>query len=171
MEEQKKDEKLNKEAATPQADGQAELEKLKAERDEYLNGWKRAKADLINYQKDEAKRFEEMMRYGNEAIIRDLIAVLDSFRLGIGAMEKNGEVDKGIYIINGQLEDVLKKNGLERIKVSVGDKFDPNIHESLGEMELPDKEKAESGTVAVEVEAGYQLNGKVVRPARVKLAK
>jgi molecular chaperone GrpE len=158
-EEQKKDDSVKKE--------ESELEKCRQERDEYLNGWKRAKADLINYQKDEAKRFEEIMQYATEAIARDLIPVLDSFELGIAALEKNGPVDKGVYIIKTQLEDALKKKGLEKIKVSPGDSFDPSRQESLGEKES-DKP---SGTVAEEIESGYLLNGKVVRPARVKLAK
>ena len=162
MDEPINDEQLNKESIEVD-----ESDKLKQERDEYLNGWKRAKADLMNYQKDESKRLHDAMGYGAEIIMRDLILVLDSFQLGIQSMEKSGGADKGIYIIKSQLEDVLKKQGLERMKVSSGDKFDPNYHESLGEMELD----GESGTVAVEIEAGYLLNGKVVRPARVKLSK
>lgn len=146
---------------------QEELEKMQKERDEYLNGWKRAKADLVNYQKDEAKRFQEVMKYGNESLIRELISVLDSFELGISAMERGGGVDKGVYIIKNQLEEVLKKQGLEKIKVSPGNAFDPHLHESLGEMES----EYPSGTIAAEVESGYALNGKVVRPTRVKLSK
>lgn len=157
--EDKKEEQLNKE----------ELEKLKQEKDEYLNGWKRAKADFLNYQKDEAKRFEEVIKYSNEMILKDLISVLDSFELGIAAMEKSGNADKGVYIIKNQLEEILKKQGLEKIKVSVGDKFDPACHESLGAVES--SPSASSGQVAEEIESGYILNGKVVRPARVKLSK
>ena len=146
---------------------EAELEKLQKEKDEYLNGWKRAKADLINYQKDDGKRFEEMMKYSIEAFVRDLIPVLDSFELGIAALEKNGPVDKGVYIIKTQLEEVLKKKGLEKIKVSPGDVLDTTQHESIGEVEG----RGVSGTVAEEIESGYMLNGKVVRPARVKIIK
>ncbi len=65
------------------------------------------------------------------------------------------------------LSAVLKKNGLERIKVSPGDTFDTSRHESVGEIES-DQNK---GTIAQEIEAGYLLNGKVVRPARVKISK
>ncbi len=164
MENNKEDEKLNK-AEPAQNTESAELEKMQKERDEYLNGWKRAKADLMNYQRDESKRLQDAARFGSEMVMRDLILVLDSFELGLRSMEKNGGADKGVYIIKSQLEDVLKRQGLEKMKVSPGDKFDPNFHESLGEMES-DKEP---GTVAVEIEAGYLLSGKVVRPARVKL--
>ena len=143
------------------------LEVSEKEREEYLNGWKRAKADLINYQKDEGKRFEEVVGYVTGAMIRDLIPVLDSFELGIAALEKNGPVDKGVYIIKTQLEEVLKKKGLEKIKVSPGDQFDLTKHESIGEVEV----EGASGTIAEEIESGYLLNGKVVRPARVKITK
>src|SRR3989344_7165210 len=160
MEEQKKDDSVKKE--------ESELEKCRQERDEYLNGWKRAKADLINYQKDEAKRFEEIMQYATEAMVRDLIPVLYSFELGIAALEKNGPVDKGVYIIKTQLEEALKKKGLEKIKVSAGDAFDPAKHESIGVVTI---EGIESGKIGEVIESGYALNEKVVRPTRVKLSK
>lgn len=171
MDEPKNDEQLNlstgstgsPQVGSGQVPEASEADKLKQERDEYLNGWKRAKADLVNYQKDESKRLRDAMGYGVEIVMRDLILVLDSFALA----ETAGKEDEGTKAIRNQLLDVLKRQGLERMKVSPGDKFDPNFHESLGEMELD----GESGTIAVEIEAGYLLNGKVVRPARVKLNK
>jgi len=144
-----------------------ELTKCQKERDEYLEGWKRAKADLINYKKDEAKRFEAVVKFANEAIIRDLINVLDSFDLALVALEKEAKTEKGIYLIRAQLEDILKQNGLERIIVSVGQPFDPALQEAIATVES-DKP---SGTVVEEVEKGYLLNGKLIRPARVKVAK
>jgi molecular chaperone GrpE len=91
-------------------------------------------------------------------------------------MERHGTADKGIYIIKNLLEEILRKQGLERIKVVVGAPFDPNFHESLGEMSFGEGsasggELPQPGTIAAEVESGYMLNGKVVRPARVKLSK
>ncbi len=164
MEEQKQDEKLNKE--------ESELEKLQKEKEEYLNGWKRAKADLINYQKDEAKRFEEIVNYSREMVIGDLVAVLDSFELALRAEPNND----GLQRIKIQLEDSLKKYGLEKIKVSPGDALDTNLHESIGEIEVKDAESGktysiDSGQVAAEVSSGYKLKNKVIRPARVKLSK
>lgn len=141
-----------------------EIDKLKQERDEYLNGWKRAKADLINYQKDEGKRFEDMVNYSREMVIGDLIPVLDSMELAL-RVETNND---GLQMIKIQLEDTLKKYGLEKIKISPGDAFDTGIHESVGEIEI---KEIESGKVAVEVSFGYKLNNRVIRPARVKLAK
>ncbi|MEK7192133.1 MAG: nucleotide exchange factor GrpE [Patescibacteria group bacterium] len=135
--------------------------------EEYLNGWKRAKADLINYQKDEVKRFEEVVKFSNSSIVRDIINVLDSFDLAIAALEKQGPVEKGIYMIRTQLEDALKKHGLERLIISIGQAFDTNLHESVGEIES----KNPAGAIAEEVARGYLLNGRIIRPARVKLSK
>ena len=148
----------------------SELDKLKQEKDEYLNGWKRAKADLINYQKDEAKRFEEMINYSREMVIGDLITVLDSFELALRAEPNND----GLQRIRIQLEDALKKYGLEKIKVSPGDLLDTSVHESIGEMELKEVESGKthsinSGQVAAEVSSGYKLKNKVIQPARVKI--
>lgn len=143
------------------------LDACMKEKDEYLNGWKRAKADLINYQKDEGKRFEEILKFGATDLVKDFIPVLDSFDLALTVLEKEGKAERGVYMIRTQLEDVLKKRGLERVAVSVGAPFDPNLHESIGEVEAGEP----PGTIVEEVERGYYLNGRVVRPARVKLSK
>lgn len=144
-----------------------ELQKCQKEKDEYLDGWKRAKADLSNYKKDEAKRFEQILKFANEGLIRELIAVLDSFDLGLVSLEREGEAPKGIYMIRAQLEDVLKQVGLAKIVVSIGQQFDPVYHEAIVSVES-DKP---SGIILEEVEKGYLLNGKLIRPARVKVAK
>lgn len=142
-------------------------EDLNKERDEYLDGWKRAKADLANYKKEEAKRFIEMARFASEDLIREMLTILDSFDLGMAALEKDGKAEKGMYLIRAQLEDVLRKRGLERVDVSIGQPFDPSLQEAVAEVES-DKP---SGAVIEEVERGYLLNGKLIRPARVKIAK
>jgi len=146
-----------------------ELSKCQKERDDYLDGWKRAKADLINYKKDEAKRFEAIVKFSNEALIKELINVLDSFDLALVALEveEDKKTQKGLYLIRQQLEDILRQNGLERIIVSVGQSFDPALQEAVATIEL-DKP---SGTIIEEVERGYLLNGKLIRPARVKVSK
>ncbi|MCR4260733.1 MAG: nucleotide exchange factor GrpE [Candidatus Colwellbacteria bacterium] len=144
----------------------SEADKLKAERDEYLDGWKRAKADLANYKKDELKRLEEIVRFANEDIIRNLLSVLDSFELALSAMERDGQVEKGVYLIKNQLEDLLHRRGLERMEVTDGIRFDPGIHDAV--TTVPG-EKAQDDLIAEEVEAGYTLNGKVLRPAKVKV--
>lgn len=144
-----------------------ELEVCKKERDEYLNGWKRAKADLANFKKDEVERIQQMVKMGNEYIVRDVVGILDSFDLGITALGEESAAGKGMMLIKTQLEDALKRHGLESVRAKKGAAFDPAKHEALGEMEseLPE------GTVAEEIERGYSLNGRVIRPVRVRISK
>jgi len=150
-----------------------DLEELKKQCEEYLNGWKRAKADLINYQKDEQKRLEEIAKFSNWDLVRDLVTVLDSFAALERSMEGEPRPDRlgrdlaGLLMIRSQLEDALKRRGLERITVIAGQAFDPSLQEAIGEAES-DKPV---GTVAEEIERGYLLSGRVIRPARVKLSK
>ena len=145
---------------------QGKIEKLAEERDEYLDGWKRAKADLINYKKDELKRLEEVARFGSESLILELISILDDFDLALATLEKQGTAEKGVYLIRSRFEDILKRRGLERINVKAGDKFDPAYHEAISTVD-----GGAENTVAEEIEAGYTLHGKVIRPARVKVYK
>lgn len=145
-------------------------EKLAAcekQRDEYLAGWQRARADFINYKKDESGRFEQMFRFANEDLLEDLIGVLDSFDLGLQALEKAGPVEKGVYMIRSKLDDVMKQRGLEILPVKVGDKFNPSLSESIVEMESDQPD----GTIIEIIEPGYKLQEKILRPARVKVSK
>jgi molecular chaperone GrpE len=154
----------------PVADASAletKLAEAEKQRDEYLAGWQRAKADFINYKKDEMAHLQEAMKYGNEDLIKDLISVMDNFDLGLRAMEKAGPVEKGIYLIRSQIEDILKKRGLEKIEIKVGDAFDPAMMEAMTEVEsdLP------HGAVVEEIEPGYRLHEKVLRASRVIISK
>ncbi len=179
MDEIKKDEAQNTDPSinsagdpsTPQSNsGQTNDEKLAAcekQRDEYLAGWQRAKADFINYKKDEARRFEEMIRFANEDMLEELIGVLDSFDLGLAAMEKAGPVEKGVYMIHSKLEDIMKQRGLIRLPVKAGDKFDPSLSEAIVEVESDQP----AGTILEIIELGYKLHDKILRPARVKVSK
>ena len=136
-------------------------------RDEYLAGWQRAKADFVNYKKEEMAHLQDVAKYGSEDLVKDLLVVLDNFDLGLRAMEKNGGVDKGIYLIRSQIEDILKKRGLSKIAVHPGDAFDPSVAEAMLEM-ASDKPP---GTVLEVAEPGYRLHEKVLRAAKVIIAK
>lgn len=144
-----------------------ELGVCQKERDEYLAGWKRAKADLANFKKEEMERVQKMVKMGNESIVRDVVAILDSFDLGITATGAESAAGKGMMLIKTQLEDALKRHGLQSIRAEKGTMFDPAHHEALGEIEseLPE------GAVAEEIERGYSLNERVIRPVRVIVSK
>ncbi len=156
-------------SAQPQESGWEErLAAAEKERDEYLAGWQRTKADFINYKKEETQKLEEIARYGSVGLVKDLISVLDNFDLAMRSFEKEGPVEKGLYLIRTQLEDILKKRGLEKISVKPGDPFDPAVAEALSEVE---SEHHPPGAVVEEIEPGYRMHDKVVRPARVIVSK
>jgi len=133
-----------------------EAEELKAKCKEYLNGWKRERADFLNYKKDEMERIGQLVKYANEEIILKLIPVLDNLCLAAKHIE-----DEGVTQIKKQLEDFLQKEGIEPIK-TIGEKFDPNIMEAV---------EGDGDTVSEEVQRGYTLHGKLIRVAKVKVAK
>ncbi|TSC76681.1 MAG: molecular chaperone GrpE [Parcubacteria group bacterium Gr01-1014_33] len=143
-----------------------ELKKCDQEKKEYLDGWQRAKADFINYKKDEAKRFEDILQFVSRGMIEDILPTLDSFDLAL----RHGfpaEAEKGILLIRTQLTDALKKRGLAEIEVKAGDEFNPETHESVGEVES----SYPAGSIAEEVQKGYMLAERVIRPTRVRLGK
>lgn len=143
------------------------LVECEREKKEYLEGWQRAKADFINYRKDEAKRFEDLGQFVTAGFLQELLPVLDSFDLALRSFVPGSEGERGVLLIRAQLTDILKKRGIEMIEVKPGDLFDPGRHESMGEIESDEKE----GSVAEELQKGYLLRGSVVRPARVRLSK
>ena len=139
--------------------------KLKAcqkEKEEYLAGWQRAKADLINYKKEQEEKSSDLYKFANQGLITEILMVLDSFELAI--KHTKGKDKEEIAQIYNQLKNILKNQGLEEIK-AVGEKFNPEFHESVGETK-----GKKQGEVVKEVQKGYKLNGKVIRPSKVKIS-
>lgn len=147
-----------------------DLKQCAGERREYLDGWQRAKADLMNYKKDEARRFAEIAQYLGAEFVQDFLPVLDSFDLALASIRVSGGsgiLEQGVMMVRSQMLDILKKKGVAPLETTSGDAFDPNRHESMGEAES-DKP---AGTVAEVIQQGYTLHGRLIRPARVRLAK
>jgi molecular chaperone GrpE len=143
----------------------------KAERaaQENLAGWQRAKADFLNYKKDQERMLEELRRYANLDILRALLPTVDSFELATRHLPpelEDSDWAKGVLCIKGMFENFLRETGLREIEAQ-GKKFDPHFHEALGEVESDQPEE----TVIEEVQKGYMLGDRVIRPARVKIAK
>ena len=140
------------------------------ERAEYLGGWQRAKADLINYKKEQEAKTSEIFKFANEGLIYEILPVLDSFELAMKHFENNHKNAEGlgkeeIKQIYNQFKNILKSSGVEEIQVT-GEKFNPEFHESVGEIE-----GGEQGLIAEEIQKGYKLNGKVIRASKVKVGK
>ncbi len=148
-------------------------EKLKIsekERMEYLTGWQRAKADLVNARKrDEADR-QEFMKFANERLIDGLLPVLESFDMAIGNKESWEKVDKnwrvGVEYIYTQLKKVLADSGLVEIN-PLGEKFDINRDEATEY--VPVETEADDHKVVAVLQKGYTLNGRPMRPPKVKV--
>jgi len=150
--------------------GEEKLEESEKKAAEYLAGWQRSRADLLNYKKEEMERIGEFLKYASEEFVLKVLPILDNFEIIEKKMPdnlKNDENIKGLLMIKNQLRDFLKSQGAEEVK-SVGQNFDPNLHEVVGETEAKDKEK---GLIVEEVQKGYKINGRLLRPAKVKIIK
>ena len=140
----------------------------KKQADENLKGWQRAKADFLNYKKEQEKYLEEFRKYANEDVITQLLPTIDNFELAIKHLPKdleNSDWAKGMVCIKSQFDNFLKEAGVEEIK-AIGEKFNPNLFESVGEEESGQEEE----TIIMEIQKGYKMFGKVVRVGKVKVA-
>jgi molecular chaperone GrpE len=147
-----------------------ELEELKKQKEEYLDGWKRERAGFLNYKKDEIERIEALIKYANEELILKFLPILDNIYLAEKQLPddlKNHKWTEGVMQIKSQIANFLNSQGVEEIKAE-GTKFDPNFHEVVEEVAIEGKE---SGIVVEEVQKGYTLHSKIIRPAKVKVSK
>ena len=143
-----------------------ELSKIRAERQEYLDGWQRAKAEMANYKRDAQQSADRAIERAKEKIIGDILPVLDSFDMATGteAWESmDSQWKSGIDSIRNQLLDVLHKNGVERFG-KVGEQVDYRLHEVVQEMH--DVAGEEHSIVRV-LRAGYLMGDIIIRPAQV----
>jgi len=150
------------------------IEKLEQEKQEYLNGWQRERADFLNYKKAEEKRFQEVVKFANERLIKSLIPVMDSLELAIESTNKDRKAQandsylKGLLLIYSQMKDLLEKEGVEVINPKKGEEVNPYFEEVISEVKTT--EVPENKIYQV-LEKGYILRGKVIRPARVIVGK
>ena len=155
-------------AAEPEADGLAELEAARAETAANYDRYVRAVAELDNYRKRTVRLRAETRDETLRDVLLQVAPILDNLRRALHQETQEAELLKqGVELICGQFNDVLKGYGLAEIE-SVGQPFDPEVHEALAE--VPDDEHA-PGTIIEEMEKGYKLNDKVVRYARVVVSR
>jgi molecular chaperone GrpE len=147
-----------------------ELEKTKKERQEYLDGWQRAKADMINSRQEVLRQAERTGERKLESFVEDIIAALDGFDLAAGSaawetIEK--EWRNGMEQVRNQFLGALQRHGVVRYG-KVGDTFDHNLYEAVEETEAV---PGHSGTIFRILRYGYKLGDRVIRPARVIVKK
>jgi molecular chaperone GrpE len=168
------EEAVNPEQEIPVTDsadeaGSAELEKLQAEVLEHQQRTLRVQADFDNFRRRTQKEKEDLGKYASSKLITELLPVIDNFERALQASEENPEFEsfsKGVNMIFRQLESVLATEGLTAMK-SVGEPFNPEYHQAIMQVE---SEEYEEGIVVEEVQKGYMLKDKVLRPAMVKVS-
>ena len=155
--------------ATPAPD---ELAALKAKADENWDRFLRATADLENYRKRVAREKEELARFTAERIVAALLPVLDNLERALAAAEEHTEkpeaILEGLTQVQAQFRRTLEESGLKEIVASTGHSFDPNLHEAVGHVEHADHPE---GTVIDQLQRGYKLADRLLRPARVIVSK
>jgi len=154
-------------------DNKKELADLKKKCDEYLNGWKRAQADYQNFKKQTVVDQANFVKFANTNLILELIPVLDNFQSAYNSLPKDLASNPwalGIKFIKQQLEDILVKNGIKAIDC-LNKEFDPKFHEAVNfKKEEKNNLKKAKLIVCKELYKGYELNGQIIRPAKVEVA-
>lgn len=134
--------------------------------DKYL----RAVADMENIKKRAAREKAEAIKYGNENLIKDLLPMIDSMDRALRHADNSDDFEafkKGLKMVQDQLSGCLEKHGVEKIEC-LDRTFDPNFHEALYHIESSDHE---NNQIIDELEKGYMLNGRLLRPAKVSVCK
>ena len=128
----------------------------------------RLTADFDNFRKRAQREKDEARQFANQGLLEKLLPVLDNFEMALTAVkDADPSVRDGVQMILDQLLGVLKESGVEPVD-AMGQPFDPNLHEALSQEETTE---VEEGTVVQQVQRGYKLNDRLVRPARVVVAK
>jgi molecular chaperone GrpE len=154
-----------------------EIKILRKEKEEYLTGWQRAKADYINLQKELSSAHTSTSILTKEKVVEKLLPALDSFEMAFANLEHWEKLDKewqeGIKSIHKQFLTGLLNSGIETIEES-GVPFDPGVHQSISTVETDDEKK--DHTIEKVLQVGYKIGdlsadkvGRVIRPAKVTI--
>ena len=146
-----------------------ELTRLTQEAAQAKDQYLRMLADIENTRKRLQREKEESTRFAAETVVRALLPILDSLDQALVAVDQQSDADavvKGVHLIHRQLHGVLEKEGVKRIP-TVGEPFDPHRHEAVAQVEADGRA---DDTVVEEVQVGYTMHGKIIRPAMVKVA-
>jgi len=145
------------------------LKKLTAEKDEYLNGWQRERADFANFKKRTEDDKKEIIKFANESLLEEMLQVLESFDMAFMNKEQWNSVPQnwrvGVEYIHSQLVKILDDNGLREFAPKVGDQFDPKLH--VAEELIATTKKDEDNTILGLKKKGYTLNGKIIIAPKV----
>src|SRR6266404_4460046 len=145
----------------------SEREKLRVERDTLLDRLARAQAEFDNARKRAAKEQQDFREYAQVDTIKTILPVLDSFERALQSFPQKSEFRNGVDLIYKQLQDALAKLGVRPVPTE-GEQFDPRYHEAV---EMVDTEDAKDHQVLDELQRGYKLKDRLLRPAMVRVAR
>ncbi len=139
---------------------------------ENLAGWQRAAADFANYRRRAEQEKNDLLKFGNSALILKILPVLDDFDRAVVTMTAAKQDDakwvEGILLVQRKLQAIMEAEGLKPI-VAVGAEFDPTKHEAVLQESVTESDK--DGKVIGELQKGYTLNDRVLRPTMVKVGR
>jgi molecular chaperone GrpE len=153
--------------ASQAAGPENELQKLKAERDSLLDRLARAQAEFENARRRASKEQQDFRDYATMDTVKSLLPVIDSFERALQVKSEPGDFRSGVELIYKQLQDTLAKLGVRAIPAK-GEPFDPHVHDAIEMVETTD---AADHEVLEELQRGYKLKDRLLRPAMVKVAK
>ncbi len=142
------------------------INELQEESEKNHDLYLRSEAEIENLKKRNKKDKEEWVKYANESLIKEILAVVDNLEMAISHSEDENSVQalrEGVALTLKGLRDTLEKSGLEEVKAE-GEPFDPNYHHAVSEQT---DENVETGKILQELQRGYTLNKRLIRPAMV----
>jgi molecular chaperone GrpE len=155
-------------APSVSAEPESELQKVKAERDTLIDRLARSQAEFENARKRAIREQQDYREYAVSDIVKSLLPILDSFERALHTSSKDGtDLRSGVELIYKQLLDALSKAGLRPVPAR-GEPFDPHLHEAI---EMVDTDEVEDHHVLEELQRGYKLKDRLLRPAMVRVAR
>ena len=148
-------------------DNLEDIEKIKKQSESYFKQLQYLQADFENYRKQVSKEFENQSKFGNNQIIQYLIEIYEDLKRVIDNSNSNDSSSKVLSLIIKNIESMFKEQTVEIIN-SIGNPFDPNLHEAIAYTENPD---IDDNVIISETQSGYKIHGQVLRPSKVNVCK
>ena len=148
-------------------DNLEDIEKIKKQSESYFKQLQYLQADFENYRKQVSKEFENQSKFGNNQIIQYLIEIYEDLKRVIDNSDSDDSSSKVLTLIIKNIESMFKEQSVEIIN-SIGNPFDPNLHEAIAYTENPD---IDDNVIISETQSGYKIHGQVLRPSKVNVCK
>jgi len=158
---------MTQDQAPQQTELEQRLEEVERERDEYLDHLKRLAAEFDNFRKRAQRDQDALVARAGERLVKELLPILDDLERALQAAAKHEEakLEEGVRLVHRELSSALAREGL--VEIETAGAFDPHVHEAL----LSQPSEAEEGSVIEVLQKGYRLGDRVLRPARVVVAR